>query len=152
MTDTEPTARDDLEVRLIRDAGLSPYWAKRQIDAFAHQLAEQQRNHFGVGDAPKVRAHCDPDCDFCQGVTSADEIEAAATKMATFPGPAAEPIAKLLREIAALHEPGCHGTRPDGRTCGKPHGCDWCGDEDWPCNDTRNALAVARAILGGGQQ
>jgi hypothetical protein len=41
----------------------------------AHYLAEQQRNHFGIGDAP-VRAHCDPDCDFCQGVTSAaDHID-----------------------------------------------------------------------------
>lgn len=37
MTDTHPTARDDLEVRLIRDAGLSPHWAKRQIDAYAKQ-------------------------------------------------------------------------------------------------------------------
>jgi hypothetical protein len=44
-------------------------------DRHAHQLAEQQRDHFGIGDAP-VRAHCDPDCDFCQGVTSAaDHID-----------------------------------------------------------------------------
>lgn len=57
----------------------------------------------------------------------------------------AEALAKLLREIAALHEPTvCR--KHEG--CG-PHGCDWCGDEDWPCNDTRNALAVARAINGG---
>jgi hypothetical protein len=41
-------------------------------DRHAHELAERQRTHFGVGDAP-VRAHCDPDCDFCRGV-----IEAAA--------------------------------------------------------------------------
>jgi hypothetical protein len=43
-------------------------------DRHAHQLAEQQRNHFGVGDAPVLRAHCDPDCDFCQGVTSAADL------------------------------------------------------------------------------
>jgi hypothetical protein len=47
---------------------------EQYIDNFAHQLAEQQRNHFGVGDAPAVRAHCDPDCDFCQGVTSAADL------------------------------------------------------------------------------
>jgi hypothetical protein len=52
MTDaTEPTARDDLEVRLIRDAGLSPHWAKRQIDAFAHQLAEKIRRELPDGPA-----------------------------------------------------------------------------------------------------
>ncbi len=56
----------------------------------------------------------------------------------------AEPLAKLLREIAALHTPTvCR--KHEG--CG-PHGCDWCGDEDWPCNDVRNALAVARALNG----
>jgi hypothetical protein len=81
-------------------------------------------------------------------MTAADEIEAAAEKMRTFAGPAAEPIAKLLREIAALHTPNvCR--KHEG--CG-PHGCDWCGDEDWPCNDIRNALAVARAILGTQEQ
>jgi hypothetical protein len=73
--------------------------------------------------------------------TPADEIMAAADKMRTFPGPAAEPTAKLLREIAALHEPKLPGHRNI-----VPPGCQWCGDEDWPCNDTRNALAVARAI------
>ncbi|MEH0631741.1 hypothetical protein [Streptomyces stelliscabiei] len=95
-------------------------------------------------------------------MTPADELQAAADKIRTarftgavtmLPAVAAliaarEPIAKLLRETAALHEPGCPGTRPNGHNCGAPHGCDWCGDEDWPCNDTRNALAVARAILG----
>jgi hypothetical protein len=77
--------------------------------------------------------------------TPADEIEAAAATMRVLPGPAAEPIAKLLREIAALHTPiVCR--KHEG--CG-PHGCDWCGGEDWPCNDMRNALAVARAVNGG---
>ncbi len=76
--------------------------------------------------------------------TPADEITTAAKKMRTFSGPAAEPIAKLLCEISALHTP---------TTCQKhegcaPDGCDWCGDEDWPCNDVRNALTVARAING----
>ena len=74
MTDRESSARDELFHRLVIDAGLSPHWANRQIDNFAHQLAEQQRNHFGVGSAPSVRAHCDPDRDFCQGVTSAADV------------------------------------------------------------------------------
>ena len=39
----EPTARADLFHRLVVDAGLSPHWANRQIDAYAHQLAELQR-------------------------------------------------------------------------------------------------------------
>jgi hypothetical protein len=55
-----------------------------------------------------------------------------------------EPLAKLLREIAALHTP----TACDKHEGCTPLGCDWCGDEDWPCNDMRNALAVARQILG----
>jgi hypothetical protein len=71
--------------------------------------------------------------------TLADEITTAAEKMRSFSGPAADPIAKLLREISALHTP---------TTCQKHEGCDWCGDEDWPCNDVRNALTVARAING----
>ncbi|QIJ61444.1 hypothetical protein [Streptomyces sp. JB150] len=48
-------------------------------------------------------------------------------------------LAKLLRDTHAFHE---HDDRPDHG------GCDWCGDEDWPCSDVRNALAVARAVLG----
>jgi len=97
--------------------------------------------------------------------TPADEIEAAAatlrpsspavaehTTWVKIRPEAADAIAKLLREIAALHEPGCCGKpTANGSTCGAPHGCDWCSDEDWPCNDTRNALTVARAILAGGQ-
>lgn len=43
------------------------------LDAHAHLLAEQQRHYFGVRGAP-VRAHCDPDCDYCQGVTSAADL------------------------------------------------------------------------------
>ncbi len=37
------SARADLFHRLVVGAGLSPHWATRQIDAFAHELAEQQR-------------------------------------------------------------------------------------------------------------
>jgi hypothetical protein len=48
--------------------------AKTVLELHAHYLAEQQRNRFGVGDAPVLRAHCDPDCDFCQGVTSAANL------------------------------------------------------------------------------
>ena len=55
------------------------------------------------------------------------------------------PLAKLLRETAALHEP----TACEKHESCDPLGCDWCGDEDWPCADVRNALAVARAINGG---
>jgi hypothetical protein len=70
MTDQPgPTARQ----RLIR-TGLSHAFADLVLDQHAHQLAEQQRRHFGVGDAPAVRAHCDPDCGFCQGVTSAADL------------------------------------------------------------------------------
>lgn len=47
--------------------------AKTVLGDHAHQLAEQQRHHFGVRGAP-IRAHCDPDCDFCQGVTSAADL------------------------------------------------------------------------------
>lgn len=51
-------------------------------------------------------------------------------------------LAKLLDDVAELHEP---------QTCDKHEGCDplgcqWCGDEDTPCADVRNALAVARAL------
>ena len=52
-----------------------------------------------------------------------------------------EPLAKLLEDCAELHEahePGPLGTIPPG--------CQWCADEDFPCADMRNALAVARAI------
>lgn len=46
-------------------------------------------------------------------------------------------VATWLEDVADLHEPHPHA-----------YGCDWCSDEDWPCADTRNALAVARALLG----
>ena len=52
---------------------------------------------------------------------------------------AREPLADWLDEVAQLHEPD---------TNARGYGCDWCGDEDWPCSDTRHALAVARAVLG----
>lgn len=76
-------------------------------------------------------------------MTPAEEITTAAATISVFAGPAAEPIAKLLREIASLHE-------EDGRP--ERGGCDWCGDEDWPCNGFRNALSVARAINEGARQ
>lgn len=92
--------------------------------------------------------------------TPADEISAAADKLRpSSPAVATHTVAvrlhpdvtnalaKLLREIAALHEPT---TCQKHESCG-PLGCDWCGDEDWPCNDIRNALAVARAINTGGR-
>jgi len=73
--------RTDPRERLL--AAIDTAWARGElgataeelVDGYAHHLAEKQRNHFGVGNAP-VRAHCDPDCDFCQGVTSAaDHID-----------------------------------------------------------------------------
>jgi hypothetical protein len=47
--------------------------ARTVLDQHAHELAEQQRHHFGVGNVP-VRAHCDPDCDFCRGVIEAADL------------------------------------------------------------------------------
>jgi hypothetical protein len=92
-------------------------------------------------------------------VTPADELTAAADKLraARFAGAmtatpavaalvrARDPIAKLLTGCAELHE---------AHLCDKHEGCavlgcQWCGDEDWPCADMRNTLAVARAINGG---
>lgn len=79
----------------------------------------------------------------------AAELRQAAATMRRLTGPAAEPIAKLLEDTAELHEPGrCGKPTANGGTCGAEHGCQWCNDEDWPCADTRNALAVARAING----
>lgn len=77
-------------------------------------------------------------------MTAADELKAAAEKMRGFPGPAAEPMAKLLEDCADLHEP-----HVPGQLIGYvPPGCQWCADEDFPCADMRNALAVARVING----
>lgn len=84
MTDqpAPETWRTDPRERLL--AAIDRTWARGElgatpeqlVDDYAHRLAEQQRNHFGVGNAPRVRAHCDPDCDFCQGVTrAADHID-----------------------------------------------------------------------------
>ena len=50
-------------------------------------------------------------------------------------------LAKLLEDCAELHEAKLPGHR--GQV---PPGCQWCGDEDFPCSDMRNALAVARAL------
>lgn len=51
-------------------------------------------------------------------------------------------LALLLDGVAELHEP---------TVCRKHEGCaslgcQWCADEDTPCADVRNALAVARAL------
>lgn len=56
-------------------------------------------------------------------------------------------LAKWLRETDALHEPQRCTDGPPDCTC--TTGCGWCGDEDWPCSDTRNALAVAHHVLEG---
>lgn len=54
-------------------------------------------------------------------------------------------LADWLESAPVLHEPkACE--KHDGCS---PLGCDWCGDEDWPCADIRSALAVARAVTGG---
>lgn len=50
-------------------------------------------------------------------------------------------LAKSLEDTADLHEPKLRGHRGE-----IPPGCQWCGDEDFPCADVRNALAVARAL------
>jgi hypothetical protein len=60
---------------------------------------------------------------------------------AVFSPAAAHALAKALRQTEALHTP----TTCQHEGC-MPHGCEWCGDEDWPCADLRNALAVARQI------
>ncbi|MFF7824231.1 hypothetical protein ACFZCM_03310 [Streptomyces rochei] len=78
----------------------------------------------------------------------ADEIEAAARKLSSGDLIARVdldlPMAKQLRETAALHTP----TACQKHVGCDPLGCEWCADEDWPCADIRNALAVARAING----
>lgn len=56
----------------------------------------------------------------------------------------ADGVAKWLDDVADLHEPHQPGCR--GRVT---PGCQWCGDEDWPCSDMRHALNVARVCLGG---
>ncbi|MFJ7895948.1 hypothetical protein [Streptomyces anthocyanicus] len=80
-------------------------------------------------------------------MTPTEEIEDAARKLSSGmlgTGPNLDiPLAKLLREAAALHTPNECDKHVN---CG-PFGCEWCGDEDWPCADIRNALAVARAVV-----
>ncbi|MFE6355904.1 hypothetical protein ACFVOO_23985 [Streptomyces rochei] len=82
-------------------------------------------------------------------MTPTQEIEAAARKLSSGMLIARAdldvPLAKLLRETAALHTPNECGKHVG---CG-PLGCEWCGDEDWPCADIRNALAVARVVVRG---
>lgn len=47
--------------------------AREVLNQHAQELAKLQRAHFGASDAP-VRAHCDPDCDFCRGVIEAADL------------------------------------------------------------------------------
>ncbi|AVH59952.1 MULTISPECIES: hypothetical protein [Streptomyces] len=76
MTD-QPTARqrllDAMRARTCFCGADSCQNAEPLVDAYAHELAEQQRHNFGIGDAP-VKAHCDPACDFCRGVSSAADF------------------------------------------------------------------------------
>lgn len=68
--------------------------------------------------------------------TPADELRAAADKMRTFPGPAADPTAEwLAHEAEAAKDTHLYAEREP---------CPWCGE---PGN--AHALAVARAINGG---
>lgn len=64
--------------------------------------------------------------------------------VALFPPGAALALADWLWETADLHEQRAHR----GESL---EGCQWCADEDWPCADVRRAVAVARAVLGGGE-
>lgn len=49
--------------------------AREVMRMHAHELAQQQRFHFGVAGAP-IPAHCEPRCDFCRGViAAADHID-----------------------------------------------------------------------------
>lgn len=82
--------------------------------------------------------------------TPADELRAAAEKLRDLAplitgrlAGLADPVARWLESTAELHEeklPGHGGVVPPG--------CQWCEDEDWPCAEMRDALAVARLILG----
>ena len=80
-------------------------------------------------------------------MTPTQEIEAAARKLSSgllvTRADLDVPLAKLLRETAALHTPN----ECDKHVGCGPLGCEWCGDEDWPCADIRNALAVAQAAV-----
>ncbi|KAB1146787.1 hypothetical protein F7R91_14500 [Streptomyces luteolifulvus] len=87
-------------------------------------------------------------------MNTADELRAAAAILRQMRFPAAMtatsstaaligarlPLAELLESAAELHE-----ANPPHRGVPRP-GCQWCADEDWPCADTRAALAVARAL------
>nr|WP_012840490.1 hypothetical protein [Streptomyces sp. W9]ACX85605.1 pCQ3_104 [Streptomyces sp. W9] len=75
---------------------------------------------------------------------------AIAQYIAAMPPGVGAALAKWLRETDALHEPRRCTDGPPDCTC--TTGCGWCGDEDWPCSDMRNALAVAHHILEGGDR
>jgi hypothetical protein len=47
--------------------------ARTVLRDHAHQLALQQRHHFGVTGAP-IPAHCKPRCDYCRGVAAAADL------------------------------------------------------------------------------
>ncbi len=97
----------------------------------------------GIGDYGWTVSFAHPDtgaetADSDQGRADADYIAA----MGPTVGAA---LAQLLDDCAELHE-----ANPPHRGQPRP-GCQWCADEDFPCADMRNALAVARAINTGGQ-
>ncbi|WP_127468794.1 hypothetical protein [Streptomyces sp. B27] len=47
--------------------------AKTVLEQHARYLANKQRAHFGVGNAP-AKAHCAEGCEFCRGVASAADL------------------------------------------------------------------------------
>lgn len=71
------------------------------------------------------------------------ETPECATYIAAMGPPVALAIAKSLDDTRELHEPKLRG-----HAGAIPPGCQWCADEDFPCLDMRNALAIARAING----
>lgn len=76
---------------------------------------------------------------YARGVDGALGGPAGAFAAAMHPG-VVTAIADWLEHTAELHE-----AETDPRT----PGCQRCADEDYPCSDMRDALAVARAINGG---
>jgi hypothetical protein len=80
-------------------------------------------------------------------LTPADELRAAAVRLgdptSVTPDSMRVELLIWLKGVAELHE---QNTLP-GHANVIPPGCQWCNDEDWPCNDMRHALATARAVL-----
>lgn len=57
-------------------------------------------------------------------------------------------LAEMLRDVVNFHEPMLCTKHVDCVSMG----CQWCNDEDTPCQDVRNALAIARQINKNGPQ